>query len=68
MGSMTKALVGEFIIEAADHSHDSWLKKAVFTCRVCFILLGDLKVDVVKIVFAIFFYQNIVALRVAKFA
>ena len=51
MGGMAKELVDELRTEDAAHAHDVWLKKAVWTCRVCLILLGDLKVDVVNTVF-----------------
>ena len=48
MGGISKALVDEFIIKASDHSREDWCDNAVFICRVCFVLLDDLKVDLVK--------------------
>ena len=45
---MAKALVDELRVESADHTHDPWLNKVVWSLRVCLIPLDNVKVDVVK--------------------
>ena len=54
------------IIESAAHVHCDCLKNAVWTCSACFILIDNLKVDVVNIVFDNCLDYKILALRVAK--
>ena len=54
MGSIPKELADEFSIEVMAHAHYDLVKKVVWARRVWLIHIDDLKVDVVKIVLAIF--------------
>ena len=55
MGMMSKALVDELIRDIVASVHDAWVNKAVCTCRVWLSLFDDVDIDVVKVVFAVFF-------------
>ena len=68
MGSIPKALMDNLSSKVVYHAHDTWVKKALLTCRVRLILLDEIDIDVVKVVFPSCFDGISVALGVAEVA